>query len=224
MSGNTRTSRWSDRRSWLVALFIAATAHAGLYQQFSNVTTAPRLIDAPPVVTVSLTAMMAPVVEPVPEPAPVTPTPPAPVVEAPPRPRPARKARPKPAPVQPVVAPVERTLPAVATAPVESRPVAVELPVVLPRADAAYLRNPPPVYPRRMLRRGVEGTVMVRAQVLEDGSCHHVKLKSSSGHAMLDAAALKAVKGWQFVPARKGDETIVAWVDVPIDFRITRTQ
>lgn len=221
MAGSTRTGRWSDRRGWLVALFVAMTAHAALYQQFSNATTPPRLVDAPPVVTVSLTAMAAPVVEPEPEPQPVVTPPPKPVVEAPkPRPKPARKARPKPVPAEPASAPP----PMVASAPVENRPVAVELPVVLPRADAAYLRNPPPVYPRRMLRRGVEGTVMVRAQVLEDGSCHHVSLKTSSGHSLLDDAALRAVKGWRFVPARKGDETIVAWVDVPIEFRITRTQ
>ena len=107
-------------------------------------------------------------------------------------------------------------------APHAAGPVALsDAPVEQPHTHAAYLRNPPPVYPRMLLRRGVEGSVLVRAQVLDDGRCSEVQLKESSGFDLFDRAALSAVKDWQFVPARKGDQTVVAWVDVPIDFRIS---
>jgi protein TonB len=49
-------------------------------------------------------------------------------------------------------------------------------------------------------------------------------LKESSGFRLFDEAALAAVKDWRFVPASKGAQTLVAWVDVPIAFRITRAQ
>ena len=104
------------------------------------------------------------------------------------------------------------------------RPSTAESPLESPRADAAYLRNPPPAYPKRLLRRGVEGEVLVRAQVQDDGRCSRVQLKESSGFRQFDEAALSAVRDWRFVPARQGEQTVVAWVDVPIAFRITRSQ
>jgi len=34
-----------------------------------------------------------------------------------------------------------------------------------PRYNAAYLSNPPPAYPLAARRRGIEGTVLVRAEI-----------------------------------------------------------
>ena len=92
--------------------------------------------------------------------------------------------------------------------------------VTQPVYTATYLTTPPPVYPLAARRRGIEGTVVIRAQVLEDGNCHHASLRKSSGHDMLDQAALAAVKAWRFIPARRGTQTISAWIEVPITFRL----
>jgi protein TonB len=139
-----------------------------------------------------------------------------------------RPAKPKPRPVEQLAEPVPspQVPQAIASATSsEARPAPAVAPVLEPpRADAAYLRNPPPAYPRMLLRRGVEGSVLVRAQVQDDGHCSRVLLKESSGFRLFDEAALSAVKDWRFVPARRGAQTMMAWVDVPIDFRITRTQ
>lgn len=43
---------------------------------------------------------------------------------------------------------------------------------------------------------------------------------SSSGRRMLDTAAVAAVKRWTFVPAKRGDEAVDGWVNVPIDFKL----
>jgi len=37
---------------------------------------------------------------------------------------------------------------------------------------------------------------------------------------VLDQAALKAVKNWRFVPARRGSEAMVAWVEIPVVFKL----
>ena len=108
-------------------------------------------------------------------------------------------------------------------APAAAGPV-TDVPIETPHTNAAYLSNPPPDYPRMLLRRGIEGSVLVRARVQDDGRCSEVQLKESSGFDLFDRAALSAVKSWQFVPARKGVRTVVAWVDVPIEFRITATR
>jgi protein TonB len=95
-----------------------------------------------------------------------------------------------------------------------------EPPLEPPRYNAAYLSNPPPTYPLSARRRGIEGTVLVRAEVAAGGECLRAELKKSSGAEVLDQAALEAVKKWRFVPAKRGTQAVVAWVEVPITFKL----
>ena len=83
------------------------------------------------------------------------------------------------------------------------------------------LANPGPEYPRSARRRGDEGTVVLRVLVSAAGLPDSVHLLSSSGFQSLDTAAAEAVRGWRFIPARRGDVAVPATVDVPIAFRLT---
>jgi protein TonB len=47
-----------------------------------------------------------------------------------------------------------------------------------------------------------------------------VELRESSGHPRLDDAAAAAVRRWRFVPARRGEQPVGAWVLVPISFNL----
>jgi protein TonB len=62
--------------------------------------------------------------------------------------------------------------------------------------------------------------VLLSVLVSETGLPKEVKLARSSGTPILDDAALEAVKGWKFVPARQGEQAVAAWVEVPIRFRL----
>jgi protein TonB len=53
-----------------------------------------------------------------------------------------------------------------------------------------------------------------------DGHPSNVTLEKGSGAAVLDDAALEAVKHWSFVPARRAGHTVAATVDVPVRFRL----
>lgn len=90
----------------------------------------------------------------------------------------------------------------------------------LPRFDADYLSNPPPHYPPLSRRKGEEGRVQLRVLVDAGGRPSQIELKTSSGSQRLDQAAQEAVWRWQFVPARRGEEAIAAWVMVPIIFTL----
>lgn len=94
------------------------------------------------------------------------------------------------------------------------------LPVSEPRFDADYLANPAPAYPPLSRRLGEEGRVLLRVYVDASGRPGRIELKSSSDSPRLDAAAQDAVRRWQFVPARRGDEGVAAWVLVPIVFNL----
>lgn len=90
------------------------------------------------------------------------------------------------------------------------------------RFDADYLNNPKPQYPASSRRLGEQGRVILRVQVSTDGKPLEVTVKTSSGYARLDHAALEVVKQWEFVPAKQGEQTLASWVDVPLQFSLVK--
>ncbi|BCX19273.1 MAG: hypothetical protein KatS3mg117_2955 [Geminicoccaceae bacterium] len=80
--------------------------------------------------------------------------------------------------------------------------------------------NPLPRYPTVARRRGIEGTVTLEVKVSASGLAEQVALARSSGSALLDEAALEAVRRWRFRPARRGGEPVPGVVTVPITFRL----
>ncbi|MBY0271517.1 MAG: energy transducer TonB [Burkholderiales bacterium] len=132
-----------------------------------------------------------------------------------------------PRPVSPAPATIE-TAPAAAV-PAEAPRVAAEsrtasppaeTPATPPLFNAAYLRNPAPVYPVVARRSGEQGTVMLKVLVSPEGAPLRVELDQSSGSKPLDGAALEAVKAWRFVPARRGTQNVEGWVRVPVVFKL----
>jgi protein TonB len=99
----------------------------------------------------------------------------------------------------------------------EAQPVIGPL---LRKARPLYRLNPPPRYPRSARRRGYEGRVILEAQVLKDGTVGNLRVVKSSGHSILDIAALKAARNWLFEPGTLGDQKVDTWVRVPIRFKI----
>lgn len=79
-------------------------------------------------------------------------------------------------------------------------------------------RTIPPLYPRIARENGWEGTVLVRVAVQPDGRPESVQVRKSSGHAILDDAAIEAVKKWRFIPAKDGNIPIRSVVEIPIHF------
>ena len=85
---------------------------------------------------------------------------------------------------------------------------------------AAYLSNPRPAYPLLAIRQGAHGQVLLLVEVLTDGRAGRIDLEKSSGHAALDAAAIKAVRAWRFTPARKDGLLATQTVSIPIQFNL----
>jgi protein TonB len=87
-------------------------------------------------------------------------------------------------------------------------------------ARADHLHNPRPPYPAVARARNWEGVSRMRVYVLPNGSAGQVQLAGSSGHDVLDEAAVAAVRGWRFVPAKRGDQAIASWVQFPIVWKL----
>jgi periplasmic protein TonB len=87
-----------------------------------------------------------------------------------------------------------------------------------PRFGVAYLNNPKPDYPALSVRKGEEGRVLMRVLVSADGTPEDVQIEKSSGFDRLDNAAVAAVKKWRFVPAKRNNQALSAYVLVPMPF------
>ena len=138
------------------------------------------------------------------------------------KPKPQKQEPPKPVVKQPVVERenpniVEKVAPPPAPV-VEAAPA----PITGPSADANYLHNPAPIYPEQAQNNGWEGTVILNVYVFANGKVKDIDVKQSSGRKVLDEAAIQTVKRWSFVPARQGDTAVEAWVEVPIDFKLSQ--
>ena len=94
----------------------------------------------------------------------------------------------------------------------------VEPPPVLQKLKVVDMR--PPDYPPRCRRMGIEGTVRVRALVAENGRVVQALVARTSGDESLDEAAVRAVRGWRFEPARRDGVPTRAWASVPIEFKL----
>ena len=117
--------------------------------------------------------------------------------------------------------------PKLETAPVEpvksQAAAAVDIPASVD-ADykAAFLNNPKPPYPPLVFQMRIEGTVLLKALVLPDGTCGEVVLARSSGNELLDKSALTTVAQWKFTPAKTRGKETSQWVGIPITFSLKR--
>lgn len=154
---------------------------------------------------------------------------PQPRPETPPRPKPLAKPRPLPPQPLPVLtAPAES--PALVAAPPPLPEPPPPQPIALPAAppvvitepifNADYLDNPAPEYPRLSRRAGEQGRVLLRVLVNAAGRAQDVEVRTSSGFLRLDQSARDTVRAWRFVPAKRGNEPVPAWVLIPILFKL----
>lgn len=83
----------------------------------------------------------------------------------------------------------------------------------------AYQGQPPsPRYPRAALRHKQTGEVVVRVLISPQGRVINAKVHKSSGHELLDDAALDAVRDTRFKPYTENGVAYSARADVPIAF------
>ena len=86
---------------------------------------------------------------------------------------------------------------------------------------ARYARCPAPVFPDEARKAKIVGTVLLFVEVDENGRPVKIAVRRSSGHEVLDAAALRAVRNWRFEPARLDGKPVDAKLEVPVRFALS---
>jgi protein TonB len=215
---DTSAIRYSSRpQRSLTGIALVVAAHLGLLGILASLELIPNVAQISTLMVELLPSPTAEIAPPKSHPTP-SPTPPKPMREQ------QRQAAPQPK----MIAAASEALAATTEtrhereappAPAAPAPTAA-ITLTQPRFDADYLSNPPPTYPPLSRRMGEEGKVQLRVFVDGNGRASQIELKTSSGSPRLDQAAQDAVWRWKFVPARRGDEAIAAWVLVPIVFTL----
>lgn len=213
-------------RPWLVLVLVLLAHVAAIYSlSYQHPAEPTKHIQSAPML-VSLIAPPAPELVPILEPQPE-------VIPKPVRKLVVKKIRPIETPIQRLVEatteqPKEEALPeaapvlapvAEAKSPPKAPPALVDK-IEPPKFGVAYLNNPAPAYPPISRRLGEEGRVLLLVLVSENGTATEVNLEKTSGSERLDQAAINEVKHWQFIPAKKNNQALSAYVLVPIKFSL----
>lgn len=78
--------------------------------------------------------------------------------------------------------------------------------------------RPPFEYPREAWEEGVGGETRLRIRIARDGSVDTAYVVASSGHAVLDSAALAGARELRYRPARRGADPIAVWAVLPVRY------
>jgi len=119
-----------------------------------------------------------------------------------------------------------------AASPVSARPLPAHTvdtgsPARLPaeHGDCAA-RQAARLYPAALRERGIEGQVLLRVQVAEDGRAAEVRVQRGSGWRLLDQAAQALALACRYVPAQARTleqlQALSSWVEVPVRFALQR--
>ena len=142
------------------------------------------------------------------------PPPPPKAPEKPPEPEKKRVPRPDPTPDEPE--PVKAPPPAPPEQPLAPAPAPQTGPIrVAAGQGPGLIKRVEPIYPPIARAARIEGTVVVDAIILKDGSVSEVKVLSSSNR-VFDQACIDAVQRWRFTP---GPHDVVLTVTVKFTLR-----
>lgn len=105
--------------------------------------------------------------------------------------------------------------PMAGTAWAAAEPVKVEGDVQRP--ELLYKENP--VYPEDARKSRLEGKVVVKTVIDEQGNVQSPAIEGSSGHESLDQAALEAISAWRFKPATLHGKPVAVYYWLTINFK-----
>lgn len=109
----------------------------------------------------------------------------------------------------------------VVTKPVVVKPIAAPPPAPIVPAKITYAPDTSDYYPPQSRRNNEEGRALVHICVDPRGRVASAAIDASSGHALLDDAAVKLAKAYRFKPATQAGKPIEQCTGLPVKFVLT---
>jgi len=79
-------------------------------------------------------------------------------------------------------------------------------------------------YPTKAVEQRIEGVVMIAAWIDDKGYVLYAEVTTSSGHEVLDEAALASVVDGYFRAAKRNGHPVASRVSIPVEFRLHRDE
>ncbi|MGB0910270.1 MAG: energy transducer TonB [Nitrospirales bacterium] len=124
---------------------------------------------------------------------------------------------------------LSQTMTSINTAPATSRPTRSRRLTTQPSStsEAGIVKigvrhSIQPIYPRVAKEEGWEGIVLLQVLVRTSGVPGDITVRKSSGHQILDNAAIEAMRQWRFAPAMDGNFPVEKYLQVPLKFGLHR--
>ena len=130
---------------------------------------------------------------------------------------PAPEKKTAPAPVVAQAAPAKPAPPASAK-PANTQNAAVDAAPTMVTNPAQAGECPIPEYPRRAVKRQLEGIAVVRFTIGTDGKASDVVVVKSTGHEILDDFAQEVVTACKYVPQMRGNRAVPALAERAVPF------
>ena len=93
--------------------------------------------------------------------------------------------------------------------------------VFIPYDDPPVAMTPiRPVYPEIAQEAGIEGVIVVQAFIDEKGRVKETLILKGVPNTGLDEAAMEAIKGTRFRPAKQRERAVGVWISIPVNFRL----
>lgn len=89
------------------------------------------------------------------------------------------------------------------------------------RTAPSFTTSPPPTYPSVAIQNRWEGTTLLRVVIDATGAVTKVEVKRSSGHPVLDGAAINAVQRWRGSPATRFGLPVATTELLPVRFNLS---
>jgi protein TonB len=86
-------------------------------------------------------------------------------------------------------------------------------------ATGLLIKKVTPNYPQLAKQARIQGQVVLRAEISKDGTIQNLQL--ISGHPMLTAAAIEAVKQWRYKPYLLNGEPVAVETEVIVNFSLS---
>lgn len=84
------------------------------------------------------------------------------------------------------------------------------------------LKQVAPLYPEKARKNGWEGMTVLKIIVDQKGKVSDVTVLKSSGHRVLDRAAIAAARQFVFAPGQKDGKTVRVEMTLPISFKLKK--
>ncbi|MDY6968447.1 MAG: energy transducer TonB [Spirochaetota bacterium] len=78
----------------------------------------------------------------------------------------------------------------------------------------------PPNYPERAKNEGIEGTVIAKLLIDENGNVRRVRVIKAPKYWGFDDSVIEAAKSWKFEPAKLNNMPVKVWATQVIEFRL----